>query len=103
MKEAENLAKELVKELKKIDPEGKSPSPGKDEFLLVFYFFIRKKSFQALKNLFELIPPKRSEKTPEYWEKVKQILEPLTDRFNEEEFSYLLGWTKRLLEYEFSK
>jgi len=101
LREAEKLAEKLSSELREIDPQGESP--GKDEFLLVFRFFIKEKSYESLKSLFQFSPPKRSKKTPEYWEKVKQVLEPLTDQFNEEEFSYILGWTKRLLEYEFSK
>ena len=101
MREAEKLTRKLNLELKKVNPKGESP--GKDEFVLVFNFFLKKKSFDAIRNLFQSLPPKRSQKTPQYWKKIKQTLQPLTHKFTEDEFSYLLGWTRRLLEYEFSK
>jgi hypothetical protein len=101
LKEAEKLAEKLCSELRKIEPKGESP--GKHEFLLVFHFFIRKKSCEALKKLFQFSLPKRSGKTPMYWEVLKNNLEPLADKFNEGELSYILGWTGRLLEYEFAK
>jgi len=99
LREAEELAKKLHSELRNIEPKGESP--GKHEFLLVFHFLLRKNSCKALKNLFQFSLPKRSEKTPKYWEIVKKNLEHLADKFNEKELSYILGWTGRLLEYEF--
>ena len=101
LREAGKLARKLYLELKTVNPRGESP--GKDELVLVFNFFLKKKSFAAIKSLFQHPPPKRSQITRQYWEKIKQTVQPLTDRLTEEEFSYLLGWTGRLLQYEFSK
>ncbi|MHA1401577.1 MAG: hypothetical protein ACTSQE_14600 [Candidatus Heimdallarchaeaceae archaeon] len=100
LNKAEELAKELSYAFKKIAPGKKFP--GETELRIAFEFFISKKNFSEFKKLLQRNLPKRTAKTSKYWEEVRQQIFPFfSNRYSEEEFSYLLGWAIRLMRYKF--
>lgn len=95
---AEELANDLFSNLKNVSPNTKSP--GEAELRILFNFLISEKDNTKLRILLSKKLPNRTKKTPEYWNKIREIIKPLLDDYDIEELSYLVGWSIRLLKYK---